>query len=59
MVTVDLIVADAVVMVMSTVHYAAVTEGKNGVIHAITAAEAVLFLARISRRQLKLYKSYE
>ena len=59
MVTADLTVADAVVMVMSTVRYAAVTEEKNGVIHATIAAEVELFLARISRRQLKLYKSNE
>jgi hypothetical protein len=54
MVKADLTAADAVVMVMNTVRYAEVTEEKNGVIHAIPAAEAEMFLARIRRRQLKL-----
>jgi hypothetical protein len=52
-------VEDAVVMVMSTARFAAATEEKNGVIHATIAAAVELFLARISIRQLKLYKSYE
>jgi hypothetical protein len=58
MVKADLTVADAVVMVM-IVRYAAVTEEKTGIIHAILVVAVELFLARISRRQLKLYKSNE
>lgn len=47
----DLPVADVVVMVMNTVHYAAVIEAKNGVIHATPVVVAEQFLARISKKQ--------
>jgi len=49
--TADLIAADAAVTVQNIVHYAAETEGKIGIIHALPAVEAELFLARISGKQ--------
>jgi len=54
MVKADLTAADAAVLVMSTVRYAEVPQVKIGVIHAEPAVEMEQFLARISRRQLKL-----